>query len=202
MPLPFAELAEAMDILPVSNSSSSSGACFAMGVTDRSCARNRRGAYLLPAKADLIKGRVRSPMAMGSSSLTMRGRTFSWGRTKCGKSLHGDRVMVRIAGMDRRGRPEGKVVEVLERANTRPGVVVVENGVTLVVPENRRISQEILLAPATRPKFKAAPGRVVVVEDWWSSPPVMPSLSEKIVELLEATTRQTRDEVEDCPAQA
>jgi exoribonuclease R len=49
--------------------------------------------------------------------------------------LHGDRVMVRVAGLDRRGRPEGKIVEVLERANTRVvGRVLVENGVTLVVP--------------------------------------------------------------------
>jgi ribonuclease R len=65
--------------------------------------------------------------------------------------LHGDRVMVRVAGLDRRGRPEGKLVEVLERANTRiVGRVLVENGVTLVVPENRRISQEILLAPGVK----------------------------------------------------
>jgi ribonuclease R len=78
--------------------------------------------------------------------------------------LHGDRVMVRVAGLDRRGRPEGKLVEVLERANTRiVGRVLVENGVTLVVPENRRISQEILLAPGVKAK-KAVAGQVVVVE--------------------------------------
>ena len=31
--------------------------------------------------------------------------------------FHDDRVMVRITGKDRRGRPEGSVVEVLERNN-------------------------------------------------------------------------------------
>ncbi len=35
------------------------------------------------------------------------------------KVLHGDRVMARISGVDRRGRPEGKIVEVLERAQRR-----------------------------------------------------------------------------------
>jgi ribonuclease R len=32
--------------------------------------------------------------------------------------LHGDKVMVRVAGLDRRGRREGKIVEVLEHVNT------------------------------------------------------------------------------------
>lgn len=58
--------------------------------------------------------------------------------------LHGDRVLVRIAGQDRRGRPEGKLVEVLERANTRVvGRVIEEHGVMIVVPENRRLAQDI-----------------------------------------------------------
>jgi ribonuclease R len=34
------------------------------------------------------------------------------------KVLHGDHVKVRISGMDRRGRAEGTIVEVVSRANT------------------------------------------------------------------------------------
>ncbi len=164
VPLPFAELAEAMDILPVEREFFERR-MFAME-RDGQVMRNRRGAYLLPAKADLIKGRVQGhPDGYGFVVTDDEGQDIFLGPNEMREVLHGDRVMVRIAGMDRRGRPEGKVVEVLERANTRiVGRVVVENGVTLVVPENRRISQEILLAPATRPKFKAAPGQVVVVE--------------------------------------
>lgn len=76
--------------------------------------------------------------------------------------LHGDRVIVRIAGTDRRGRPEGKIVEVLERANQKVvGRVLVEHGVTLVVPEDKRIAQDILVAPGGK---KVKPGQVVVVE--------------------------------------
>lgn len=164
VPLPFADLAQAMDIQPV-EIEFFERRMFAME-RDGQVMRNRRGAYLLPAKADLIKGRVQGhPDGYGFVVTDDEGQDIFLGPNEMREVLHGDRVMVRIAGMDRRGRPEGKVVEVLERANARiVGRVVVENGVTLVVPENRRISQEILLAPATRTKFKPAPGQVVVVE--------------------------------------
>ncbi|WP_408065709.1 ribonuclease R [Zoogloea dura] len=164
VPLPFAELAQAMDIQPV-ELEFFERRMFAME-RDGQVMRNRRGAYLLPAKADLIKGRVQGhPDGYGFVVTDDEGQDIFLGPNEMREVLHGDRVMVRIAGMDRRGRPEGKVVEVLERANTRiVGRVLVENGVTLVVPENRRISQEILLAPAPRSKFKPVPGQVVVVE--------------------------------------
>ncbi len=78
------------------------------------------------------------------------------------KVLHGDRVQVRIIGLDRRGRPEGSIVEVLARANTHViGRLVQENGVWLVVPEDKRISHDILLAGAPG---KAKAGQVVSVE--------------------------------------
>ena len=48
--------------------------------------------------------------------------------------LHRDRVKVQVVRQDRRGRPEGKLVEVLERANTRVvGRVINEHGVMIVV---------------------------------------------------------------------
>ncbi|MDG1445613.1 MAG: ribonuclease R, partial [Methylophilaceae bacterium] len=53
--------------------------------------------------------------------------------------MHGDRAMVRISGLDRRGRPEGKVVEVLERTNlTLVGRVLQGQGVTIVAAEDKR----------------------------------------------------------------
>ncbi|MBP7790368.1 MAG: ribonuclease R, partial [Zoogloea sp.] len=128
--------------------------------------RNRRDAYLLPAKADLIRGTVQGhPDGYGFVTTDDEGPDIFLGPNEMREVLHGDRVMVRVAGMDRRGRPEGKLVEVLERANTRiVGRVLVENGVTLVVPENRRICQEIMLAPGGKAKVKPVAGQVVVVE--------------------------------------
>ena len=82
-----------------------------------------------------------------------------------GKVLHGDRALVRVTGIDRKGRPEGSLVEVTERANTRVvGRVFVEHGVVFVVPENRRIAQDILVPPDKKAKIKPQSGQVVMVD--------------------------------------
>ncbi|MBL8454029.1 MAG: ribonuclease R [Zoogloea sp.] len=162
VPMPFADLATALDI-QAAEMEFFERRMFAMQ-RDGQVMRNRSGAYLLPAKADLIRGTVQGhPEGYGFVVTDEEGADVFLGPNEMREVLHGDRVIVRIAGLDRRGRPEGKIVEVLERANTRVvGRVLVENGVTLVVPENRRISQEILLAPGA--KSKAVAGQVVVVE--------------------------------------
>ncbi|WP_292934932.1 ribonuclease R [Noviherbaspirillum sp.] len=78
------------------------------------------------------------------------------------KVLNGDRVQVRIIGTDRRGRPEGTIVEVVERANTHViGRLLNENGVWIVAPEDKRIGQDILLSGSPG---KAKAGQVVSVE--------------------------------------
>ncbi|MGA9395150.1 MAG: ribonuclease R, partial [Azonexus sp.] len=82
-----------------------------------------------------------------------------------GKVLHGDRALVRVTGVDRKGRPEGSIVEVTERANNRVvGRVFVEHGVIFVVPENRRIAQDILVPPEKKAKIKPQTGQVVMVD--------------------------------------
>ena len=111
--------------------------------------RNRRGSYLLPDKADLIRGRVVGhPDGFGFLVRDDKQPDVFLGPRAMREVLHGDRVIARLAGTDRRGRPEGRVVEVLERANTRVvGRVIKEHGVLLVAPEDRRIAQDILIAP-------------------------------------------------------
>ena len=164
VPLAFSDLARALDILP-EELQFFERRLFAMQ-RDGQVMRNRRDAYLLPAKADLIRGTVQGhPDGYGFVTTDDEGPDIFLGPNEMREVLHGDRVMVRVAGMDRRGRPDGKLVEVLERANTRiVGRVLVENGVTLVVPENRRICQEIMLAPGGKAKVKPVAGQVVVVE--------------------------------------
>src|SRR2546430_15872561 len=64
------------------------------------------------------------------------------------KVLHGDRVMVREAGVDRRGRRDGAIVEVVERADIRGGGRLVGGRKVLFVqPAERRINQTILIRP-------------------------------------------------------
>jgi ribonuclease R len=77
--------------------------------------------------------------------------------------MHGDRVAVRVSGQDRRGRPEGSLVEVLERNTTTVvGRYVRERRVGFVVPENPRITHRI--AVPTDAAGKARRGQIVLVE--------------------------------------
>ena len=162
VPMAFSELAAALDIAP--HELDFFDRRLRAMERDGQLVRNRRDAYLLPAKADLIKGRVEGhPDGFGFLRRDDGGPDIFLGPKEMREVLHGDRVIVRIAGQDRRGRPEGKLVEILERANSRVvGRVINEHGVMIVVPENRRLAQDILVAPGGRKKPE--PGQIVTVE--------------------------------------
>jgi ribonuclease R len=77
--------------------------------------------------------------------------------------LHKDRVKVRIVRSDRKGRPEGRVLEIIERPKqTIIGRLLQESGVWIVAPEDKRYGQDVLI-PKTA-TGAAKPGQVVVVE--------------------------------------
>ncbi len=60
--------------------------------------------------------------------------------------FHGDRAAARVTGRDERGRPEGAIVEVLERRTRQvAGRFSLEGGVGFVTPDNRRISQRVVV---------------------------------------------------------
>ncbi len=126
--------------------------------------RNRKGAICVVDKLDLIKGTVQGHAdGFGFLSPDEGGPDLFIGPGEMHKVLHGDRVMVREIGVDRRGRPEAKIVEVLTRANQRVvGRLYDEHGVLFVVPEDKRISQDILIAKGESHGSKA--GQVVTVE--------------------------------------
>ncbi len=128
--------------------------------------QNRRGDWLIPDKADLIRGRVEGhPDGFGFLAPEGGGADLFLPEKEMDKVLHGDKAIARVVGLDRKGRPEGKIVEVTERANSRVvGRIREEHGVRFVVAENRRISQDILLAPPDKKSPKAKAGQVVVVE--------------------------------------
>ncbi|MCK5120663.1 MAG: ribonuclease R [Methylococcales bacterium] len=106
---------------------------------------NRRQKYCLINSQDLIAGRVLGHADGfgfvkpddGSADLFLSPREM--------KSLmHNDRAVVRVAGLDRKGRREGSVVEVLER-NTQHvvGRLIKERGLFFIAPDNNKISQDI-----------------------------------------------------------
>ena len=126
--------------------------------------RNRRDAICVVTKLDLIAGKVQGhPDGFGFVLRDDAGPDMFLGPHEMHKVLHGDRVAVREIGLDRRGRPEAKIVEVLEHVNHRViGRLRNEQGVLLVVPENKRISQELLVPPGDA--LDAKPGQVVMAE--------------------------------------
>ncbi|MDR2164914.1 MAG: ribonuclease R [Zoogloeaceae bacterium] len=128
--------------------------------------RNRKDAYILPERANLIAGRVQGhPDGFGFLTPDDGTPDVFLAPRQMSKVLHGDRVLARVTGVDRKGRPEGVIVEVTDRANSRVvGRVCVEHGVAFVVPENRRITQDILIAPEKKGKRQPVDGQVVTVE--------------------------------------
>jgi ribonuclease R len=77
--------------------------------------------------------------------------------------LHNDRALVRIAGVDKKGRREGAVVEILER-NTHEivGRLYKEDGFTYVIPDNKNIAQTVLIPKGGTGKAKQ--GQIVVAQ--------------------------------------
>ena len=77
--------------------------------------------------------------------------------------LHRDRVRVRVVRHDRRGRPEGRVLEIVERP-PQPiiGRLLHEGGLWLVAPEDKRYGQDVMIPKGAIGMAKA--GQVVVVE--------------------------------------
>ncbi len=126
--------------------------------------KNRRGAIGLAEKMDLIAGRVQGhPDGFGFLVPDDGSDDLFLGPKQMQRVLDGDRVLIRETGVDRRGRREASIIEVLEHKNTRVvGRLFVEHGVLFVVAENKRISQDLLVEPGH--DLKAVPGQVVMVE--------------------------------------
>lgn len=125
---------------------------------------NRKGLLLLPDKLDLIKGRVEGhPDGFGFVVPDEGGDDLYLSAKEMHRVLHGDRVLVRVAGFDRRGRREAKIVKVLEHVNRFiVGRYYREGGVGFLIAENRRINQDILVP--TEHAGAAQSGQVVMVE--------------------------------------
>jgi ribonuclease R len=126
--------------------------------------QDRRGRYCLLDKISLLRGTVQGhPDGFGffipdngTTDLVISPREMR-------AIMHGDTVLAHLAGVDRRGRPECKIHEVVEHANPRVvGRFFSEHNVGFVVPDSKRLTQDISIAPEST--LDAANGQIVLVE--------------------------------------
>ena len=133
-------------------------------IRDGQLVKNRRNAFGLPAKMDLVAGRISAHKDGYGFVMPEDGESDLYLSPRQMRSvLHGDRVLASVIGVDARGRREGAVREILERAHERiVGRFVEESGIALVVPDDPRINQDILIP--LQDTHEARPGQVVVAE--------------------------------------
>ena len=117
-------------------------------VRDGQLLRNRRGGYLGFDHEDLVKGVVQShPDGFGFVIPDSGGTDIFLPARQMRTLMNEDRVAVKIVGHDRhRDRFEGALVSVLERAHqTLVGRYYRESGIEFVVPDDKRMTQDVLL---------------------------------------------------------
>ncbi|HSH56652.1 MAG TPA: ribonuclease R [Halomonas sp.] len=111
--------------------------------------RNRARAYALIDKLDLIRGKVLGHRDGFGFVLRDDGKKpdLVLPPRQMRRVFHGDQVLVRISGRDRRGRDEATIAEVLVR-NTQTIVGVYRENTPefgILIPENPRITQEVII---------------------------------------------------------
>lgn len=145
--------------------------------------RNRRRAYGLIRKMDLVRGRVIGHRdGYGFLAPDEGGEDLYLSARQMRSVLHGDRVVAQVIGIDRRGRREGAIIEVLERNNHRVvGRFIAENKFSFLVPSNQRLNQDILIPPEHQ---QGAKDSQIVVAEIVEQPTSKRQPVGKIVELL------------------
>jgi ribonuclease R len=124
----------------------------------------RRQCYALPERLDLLKGKVIGHRD-GFGFLRVEGRKddLYLSSEQMKMCMHGDQVLAQPLGADRKGRREARIVRVLEaRTGQIVGRYFTDAGIGFVVPDDSRLSFDILIPPEE--VMGARMGFVVVVE--------------------------------------
>jgi ribonuclease R len=124
---------------------------------------SRKGAFGLIDKMDLIRGRVHGhPDGYGFLIPDVGGQDYLLNHRQMNSCFDGDIVLARKGRRDHRGRSEAIITEILER-NTAElvGRFHWDGGFGVVHPENKRITQDVLIPP--NETSTANDGDIVVV---------------------------------------
>lgn len=124
----------------------------------------RGQSYGLPEKMDLIPGTVLGHReGFGFFKPDEGGDDLFISNRDMLMYFHGDKVLAQKAGTDRRGRREARLVRLIQpRSAAIVGRYHVDSGMAFVIADDKRITQEILVANEDR--NGARQGDVVVVE--------------------------------------
>jgi len=133
-------------------------------IRDGQLIENRRRGLIPVDDSALVAGRISAhPDGFGFLISDEREKDVFLSAREMRQVLHGDKVVVNITGEDRRGRPEGRIVNVVQRANhSLVGRLTVEHGIAKVAADSKRIHQDLLIEPGQR--NGAEHGDMVVAE--------------------------------------
>ena len=147
-------------------------------------ARIRKNRYVLPAEADLVAGKLSiHPAGYGFLSPEKSGEPDVFiAAENIGTAMHGDRVVARVSRdtpSDRiKGRREGRVIRILERAHdTIVGTLQRSRNFYYVVPDDPRFVHDIYVHPEPDQQTGNAANvgdKVVVRLDAWESSHINP----------------------------
>ena len=126
--------------------------------------QDRRGRFCLLQKITLCRGTIQGhPDGFGFFIPDDGKEDMVLSATEMRSVMNGDVVLAYQAGVDRRGRPEGKIHEVLEHANASVvGRFFSEHGVSFVLPDSKRLTQDISIPQEFINEAKN--GQMVLVE--------------------------------------
>lgn len=144
---------------------------------------NRRGEYCLLEKLELITGRVSGHQdGFGFLVRDDGGEDMYLSAREMRAIFHGDRVAVKSAGQNRRGRDEARLVEVLERGTREvAGQFIRERGIGVVIPDNPKVAHRILIAKG---EAGAAKHGQIVVAKILDFPTYVEQATGKIVQVI------------------
>ncbi|KJY97757.1 ribonuclease R [Pseudoalteromonas ruthenica] len=110
---------------------------------------NKHKCYVIPDDSGLVKGKVIGHRD-GFGFLQVEGEPKDWfiARHQMNTVLHGDVVLAKAGSRGQGGKVEARIVKVLEGERAPIiGRYFVEHGMAVVVPEDPRITQDIIIVP-------------------------------------------------------
>lgn len=162
-PMTMNQLLEALNVRKASKIDALGYRLKAM-LRDGQIMQDRRGRFCLFQKINLKRGTVQGHSEGfgffipedGSDDMVLSAKEMR-------AVMHGDVVLAYQLGIDRRGRPEGRIHEVIEHVHEKiAGRFFTEQGISFVLPDNKRLTQDISIPDEF--KMDAKNGQFVLVE--------------------------------------